>query len=359
MLNLIRCEFQKLKRKKFIQLTLAAAFLFPIPLTILMAKDKMAFDQLFRANMLMGDLLLLPGVLGVVASMLFFMERDNDTLKNLLTIPVSKTKLLLAKLSVLLILSVLYSVAGLGATLIGGVIVGNVEGVLYRLLLSLLIGIFVLIATLPVIVVIVAKNKSYIFSVIISFAYAIVGFAITMMFGTNPEAVNSIASILPVPIIIKWYLGSIPLEETLSYVLPYTITTHVTDITPTLLRVSLSQIVGVGFFNFLAVAPVIAWFARKRNGFFTGVGLAFFYGFCGIFVAGRKLTDFYPVTAGLGIIQYTGQEDMTYNPIVGSSILFCVVVLTTLIVAFTPPYDKVMAVPEKKSKKKHSAKNAK
>lgn len=71
------------------------------------------------------------------------------------------------------------------------------------------------------------------------------------------------------------------------------------------------------------------------------------------------MTDFYPVTAGLGIIQYTGQEDMTYNPIVGSSILFCVVVLTTLIVAFTPPYDKVMAVPEKKSKKKHSAKNAK
>ena len=134
---------------------------------------------------------------------------------------------------------------------------------------------------------------------------------------------------------------------------------HVTDITPTLLRVSLYQIVGVGFFNFLAVAPVSAWFARKRNGFFTGVGLAFFYGFCGIFVAGRKLTDFYPVTAGLGIIQYTGQEDMTYNPIVGSSILFCVVVLTTLIVAFTPPYDKVMAVPEKKSKKKHSAKNAK
>lgn len=115
----------------------------------------------------------------------------------------------------------------MGATLIGGVIVGNVEGVLYRLLLSLLIGIFVLIATLPVIVVIVAKNKSYIFSVIISFAYAIVGFAITMMFGTNPEAVNSIASILPVPIIIKWYLGSIPLEETLSYVLPYTITTPI------------------------------------------------------------------------------------------------------------------------------------
>jgi bacitracin transport system permease protein len=227
LLNLIGCEFQKLKRKKFVQLTIAAAFLFPIPLTILMAKDRMAFDQLFRANVLMGDMLLLPGVLGVVASMLFFMERDNDTLKNLLAIPVSKTKILLAKFSVLLILSIVYSVAGLGATLIGGMIVGNVEGVLYRLLISVLLGIFVFIATLPVIIVIVAKNKSYIFSIIISFAYAIVGFAVTMMFDTNPEAVNSIASILPISIILKWYLRVIPVEEALSYILPFTITTPV------------------------------------------------------------------------------------------------------------------------------------
>lgn len=227
MLNLIGCEFQKLKRKKFVQLTIAAAFLFPIPLTILMAKDRMAFDQLFRANVLMGDMLLLPGVLGVVASILFFMERDNDTLKNLLAIPVSKTKILLAKLSVLLILSIVYSVAGLGATLIGGMIVGNVEGVLYRLLISVLLGIFVFIATLPVIIVIVAKNKSYIFSIIISFSYAIVGFTVTMMFGTNPEAVNSIASILPISIILKWYLRVIPVEAALSYILPFTITTPV------------------------------------------------------------------------------------------------------------------------------------
>jgi bacitracin transport system permease protein len=227
LLDLIGCEFQKLKRKKFIQLTMAAAFLFPIPLTILMAKDRMAFDQLFRANVLMGDMLLLPCVLGIIASMLFFMERDNDTLKNLLAIPVSKTKILLAKLSVLLTLSVIYSVAGLGATLLGGAIVGNVEGVLYRLLVSVLLGILVLIATLPAIMVIVAKNKSYIFSIIVAFAYTIVSFTVTMMFGSNPEAVNSVASILPIPIIQKWYLNVIPVEEALSYILPFTLTTPV------------------------------------------------------------------------------------------------------------------------------------
>ena len=36
MLKLIKCEFLKLKRKKFIPLIILAAFLFPIPLTYLM-----------------------------------------------------------------------------------------------------------------------------------------------------------------------------------------------------------------------------------------------------------------------------------------------------------------------------------
>ncbi|MDO4288565.1 MAG: ABC transporter permease [Eubacterium sp.] len=69
---------------------------------------------------------------------------------------------------------------------------------------------------------------------------------------------------------------------------------------------SLFQICAAALFNFVAVAPLIAWFARRKDSFFAGVGIAFFYGFCGIFVAGRHLTDFYPITAGLGIIGYAG-----------------------------------------------------
>jgi hypothetical protein len=124
---------------------------------------------------------------------------------------------------------------------------------------------------------------------------------------------------------------------------------HCTDMTPMLLWMSFAQIAGVGFFNFLAVAPFPAWFSRKRNGFFTGVGIAFFYGFCGIFVAGRNLTDFYPITAGLGIIRYTGQDGAIYNPVIGTSVLLLVIALTMVIVAFAPSYDRVMAIPAKKS----------
>ena len=61
MLKLIKCEFLKLKRKKFIPLIILAAFLFPIPLTYLMTTPSMmerytdradAFDGLF--NMVLG-----------------------------------------------------------------------------------------------------------------------------------------------------------------------------------------------------------------------------------------------------------------------------------------------------------------
>jgi bacitracin transport system permease protein len=225
LLDLLICEFSKIKRQKFIQFSLMAAFLFPIPLTILMAKDRMSFDQLFRANMMFGELLLLPCILGIIAAILFFMERDNDTLKNLVTVPVSRTKIVLAKLFVITILSVLYSVAALGATVIGGLIVGGVEGVLFRLGISIVLGILIAIATFPVVIVIVHFNKSYIFSIIVSFIYAVISFVITMMLSSNPEMVNAIASILPIPIILKWYLPLFPIEDALAYIKPYLITT--------------------------------------------------------------------------------------------------------------------------------------
>ena len=61
MLKLVKVEFQKLKRKKFILLVTLAAFMFPLPLAYLMTTPAMmeqyidkadAFDGLF--NMVLG-----------------------------------------------------------------------------------------------------------------------------------------------------------------------------------------------------------------------------------------------------------------------------------------------------------------
>ena len=50
MLKLIKCEFLKLKRKKFIPLIILAAFLFPIPLTYLMTTPSMMERYTDRAD---------------------------------------------------------------------------------------------------------------------------------------------------------------------------------------------------------------------------------------------------------------------------------------------------------------------
>lgn len=113
MLNLIRCEFWKLKRKMFVQLVLAASFLFPIPLTAIIyylntaqnkyATKAAAFDALWQSVIGFGMLLLLPCILGIVAALLFFMERDNDTFKNLRTIPITSSQMVIAKCIVFII----------------------------------------------------------------------------------------------------------------------------------------------------------------------------------------------------------------------------------------------------------------
>ncbi len=75
----------------------------------------------------------MPSILGIVASMLFFMERDNDTLKNLRTIPVSATRMVTAKILVLFILGLIFSLASVAASMLGGALAGNIHGVFAKL----------------------------------------------------------------------------------------------------------------------------------------------------------------------------------------------------------------------------------
>lgn len=84
MLKLIKCEFLKLKRKKFIFVTIIAAFLFPIPLTAFASKSNLGFDWLYLNIGVYGYFLLLPTVLGILGAMIFFTEKDNLTEKILI-----------------------------------------------------------------------------------------------------------------------------------------------------------------------------------------------------------------------------------------------------------------------------------
>ena len=67
---------------------------------------------------------------------------------------------------------------------------------------------------------------------------------------------------------------------------------------------SLLQICGIAIFIYIAVLPLIIWGFRKVNGYYPMLCIAFIYGFFGNFLIPRGLGDFYPITAGLRIIQY-------------------------------------------------------
>ncbi len=114
--------------------------------------------------------------------------------------------------------------------------------------------------------------------------------------------------------------------------------------------VSCVQISLIALFNFIAVSPLIAFFSRKRGGFYIGVGLAFFYGICGIFAAGRHLSDVYPITAGLGIIRYAHAD---YNPVISCVSLASMILITAILIFYTPDYDKIMSSDLKDSAKQN------
>lgn len=107
MLKLLRCEFAKLKRKPLFFAAAAISALIPLGCALFLpemqefSSGAEAVDRLMSTLFQLSAYLLLMPAIVVLASNLLFEEQDNDTLKNLLTIPVSKPALALAKMTLL------------------------------------------------------------------------------------------------------------------------------------------------------------------------------------------------------------------------------------------------------------------
>ena len=214
MLRLIKCEFLKLKRKKFIPFVVIAAFMFPIPLSYLMTTPSMmeryidkadAFDGLFNMVLGYGIQFLLPCIIGVIAAMLFFMERDNDTFKNIRTIPITSTKMVIAKIFVLFLFGIIFCAASTIAAVICGAITLEVNGLAYKLWLAVETGIFITAGTLPLVVLVVFFSKTYIFSILLCVFYSVLNLSATSLFDSLPKA---ILWLLPTPLTTFWSAGN-------------------------------------------------------------------------------------------------------------------------------------------------------
>ena len=152
MLKLIFCEFYKFKRRPLFVLSTLVAIIFPVVMTALYwnIPTQVSYDNLFSGIVDYGDFLLLLPILVVIATTLFFTEQDNKTLKNLVTIPLSKGKIVIAKIGVMAIISVAYTLVGFISSMICSNILGiAMENMIQKFILNIALGLMLLAAALP------------------------------------------------------------------------------------------------------------------------------------------------------------------------------------------------------------------
>lgn len=215
-------------------LVILSAFLFPVPVTVMMTTPQMAqrfdsdaevFNACFQFIMGYGVELLLPCIIGVMAALLFFMERDNDTFKNLRTIPVTATQMIFAKIIVLFIMGVMFSLFSAFAAISCGSLISEVNGIAYKLFVALEMGIFITAGTLPLVVLVVFFSKTYIFSVLLCVFYSVLSLTAESSFGVLPKWV---CWLMPIPLTTLWSAGDMArhgvmeMKDTLSYLIPST-----------------------------------------------------------------------------------------------------------------------------------------
>lgn len=150
-------------------------------------------------------MLLLP-ILVVIATTLFFTEQDNKTLKNLVTIPLSKGKIVIAKIGVMAIISVAYTLVGFISSMICSNILGiAMENMIQKFILNIALGLMLLAAALPCVALVVWFNKSDLISIVITLFYTIVNYVVhvTDIGMLTPTGLN-VGTILPIPLINRW-----------------------------------------------------------------------------------------------------------------------------------------------------------
>ena len=133
------------------------------------------FDYVYTMMLGYGLVFLLPCLIGIIAAILFFIERDCDTSKNLRTIPVTNTQLIMAKISMLFIFSIAFCLTStLSVALFCKLFhVGMVYGMTYKIFMSLIFGVLIVAASLPIVFLIICFNKSFLLSILLAFFYSI------------------------------------------------------------------------------------------------------------------------------------------------------------------------------------------
>jgi bacitracin transport system permease protein len=188
LLNLIQTEFLKLRRRKFVWLMLLASILMPfIGIFYFGSSNAAGIDpiQFYKWTVFSYTLwIILPLVLGMLCTMLMYDENQNDMLKQLWIVPVSKMGYFFSKFAVVLIYSLCFmllaSVSSILAGVLPGIISFTADSVSFLFLKCLEIGVLAPFAILPVLAV-AASQKGYILPVCVTIVYIFLGFILLMV----------------------------------------------------------------------------------------------------------------------------------------------------------------------------------
>lgn len=185
MLKLIQTEFLKLRRRKLVWLMLLASLVMPFfALLYFNYFGKSGIDSIqFYKWSAFGYtfLIILPFILGMLCTILMHDENQNDTLKQLWIVPISKMGYFFSKFFVVLIYSICFMLITAFASVMFSVIPGYVTfewgSVFFLLKKCLEIGFITAFAMLPILAIAVSQ-KGYILPVCLTLIYSFLGFFI-------------------------------------------------------------------------------------------------------------------------------------------------------------------------------------
>ena len=175
---IVKTEFYKLKRYHILWAGVALMLL-SVLLTLFtsMANDGSVWDfaylteQVIKNNMSM----IFPMCISLIAGYMISREQTDDTLKNILTVPISFKKLLTGKLIVCGVLSIIFGLICSLFTIIAEMIVGfpgfEISLALKAALQITAVNFFLYLAVLPIIALTCRRAGSFLVGVIIAFVY--------------------------------------------------------------------------------------------------------------------------------------------------------------------------------------------
>lgn len=188
LLRLIQAEFLKLRRKKFIVLMLLSALFMPLlAVFYFRSADKTVIEplQFYKwTTFSYTAWIILPVVLGLVSTMLMYDENQNDMLKQLWIIPISKTGYFFSKFIVVLSYSVCFMLLTAIASVFFGMLPGYItfewNSISYLFKKCIEIAILTAFSILPLLAV-AAAGKNYILPVCVTLVYTFLSFILLMV----------------------------------------------------------------------------------------------------------------------------------------------------------------------------------